>query len=76
MPKKISKSQFEPRSLEYLRRVQQTREELVITEHGSPVLKIIPYQEDAEVCLSTLRKTVMRYEEPLEPVDFETETNS
>jgi len=73
MPEKISKSQFKPRSLEYFRRVEQTGEELVITDHGRPVLKIIPYQEDAEACLSGLRKTVVRYEQPLEPVGEEWE---
>lgn len=65
----ISKSQFKPRSLEYFRRIEQTGEELVITDHGRPVLKIIPYQEDVEACFRGLRSTVLRYEEPLEPVD-------
>lgn len=71
----VSKSQFKPHSLEYFRRIEQTGEELVITDHGRPVLKIIPYVSDPEECLRGLRNTVLRYSEPLEPVglsDWET----
>lgn len=68
MPQSISKSQFKPRSLEFFRRVEQTGEDLVITDHGKPVLKISPYQEDPETCLRGLRGTVLRYDRPLEPV--------
>ncbi len=68
MSTSISKSQFKPRSLEYFRRVEKTGEELVITDHGKPVLKITPYEEDPKACLRSLRGTVLRYEAPFEPV--------
>lgn len=68
MPQTISKSQFKPRSLEYFRRIEQTGEELIITDHGHPVLKIVPYVEDEEALFRGLRNTVLRYDEPLEPV--------
>ena len=73
MTMKMSKSQFKPRSLELFRQIEQSGEELVITDHGRPVLKVIPYREDADECLSVLRDTVLRYERPLEPVDDESE---
>ena len=68
MKQSISKSQFKPRSLEFFRKVEQTGEELVITDHGKPVLKIVPYEEDQEAYFKGLRNTVLQYEAPLEPV--------
>jgi len=68
MPKAVSKSQFKPRSLEYFRQIEQTGEELVITDHGRPVLKVIPYVADPEECFRGLRHTVLKYEDPMEPV--------
>lgn len=55
MPETVSKSPFKPHSLEYFRRVEQTGEELVVTDHGRPVVKIVPYLEDPESCLRRLR---------------------
>lgn len=67
----VSKSQFKPKSLEYFRRIEQTGEELVITDHGRPVLKVIPYMEDPEAPFFGLRNTVLKYEAPLEPADVD-----
>jgi antitoxin (DNA-binding transcriptional repressor) of toxin-antitoxin stability system len=71
MPKTVSKSQFKPRSLEYFRKIQQTGEELVITEHGRPVLKVVPFVEDVEHYFVGLRNTVLKYDRPLDPVGTE-----
>lgn len=64
----VSKSQFKPHSLEYFRKIEQTGEELVITDHGRPVLKIVPYVGDPETCFQGLRNTVLHYDDPLEPI--------
>lgn len=74
--KQVSKSQFKPRSLEYFRAVEQTGEELVITDHGRPVVKVIPYRDDVEERLLALRETVLRYERPFDPVADEDEWES
>jgi len=71
MPQVVSKSRFKPHSLEYFRKIEQTGEELVITDHGRPVLKVIPYVADPEICFRGLRNTVLRYDDPLEPVGVE-----
>jgi prevent-host-death family protein len=68
MSQTVSKSQFKPHSLEYFRRIEQTGEELVITDHGRPVLKVVPYVDDREACFRGLRNTVLKYEEPCAPV--------
>ncbi|NJD38616.1 MAG: type II toxin-antitoxin system prevent-host-death family antitoxin [Geobacter sp.] len=68
MPLALSKSQFKPHALDYFRRVEQNGDEIIITDHGRPVLKVVPYVADPEEPFRGLRNTVLRYEEPLEPV--------
>jgi antitoxin (DNA-binding transcriptional repressor) of toxin-antitoxin stability system len=71
MPQAVSKSQFKPHSLEYFRKIEQTGEELIITDHGRPVLMIVPCVADLEECFRGLRNTVLQYDAPLEPVGVE-----
>ena len=70
MASTISKSALKPNLLEILRRIEKTGKELVITDHGRPVLKIIPFtQSDSVADLGELRNSVLKYEDPLEPVE-------
>lgn len=71
MEQMISKSKFKPRALHYFREIEKTGKELVISDHGKPVLKIVPYVEDPEEALKGLRDTVIKYENPTEPVGLE-----
>lgn len=65
---KVSKSELKPRLFSYLRKVSETGKELVITEHGKPVLKITPILERDQDPLVILRGTIERYDDPEEPV--------
>ena len=67
MVQTVSKSKFKPRALEYFRKIQETGEELVLTDHGTPVLKITAFKPDPAAALKTLRNTVVRFTGPLEP---------
>ena len=67
----VSKSSFKAKALEYFREVESTGKELVITDHGKPVLKIVPYSYDPEEALRALRGSVIHYTDPLEPVGLE-----
>lgn len=71
MEKIVSKSKFKPRALEYFREVEQSGKELIISDHGKPVLKIVPYTHDPLAALKALRNTVARYENPTEPVGLD-----
>jgi len=71
MERVVSKSQFKPRALQYFREVQEKGVELIITDHGKPVIKIIPFVEKPEEALDRLRNTVIKYEDPTEPVGLE-----
>jgi prevent-host-death family protein len=38
----VSKSQLKAKMLEYFRRVEETGQELVVTDNGRPVVKVVP----------------------------------
>jgi prevent-host-death family protein len=67
----ISKSAFKPHALKYFRQVQEKGEEIIITDHSRPVIKIIPYREEATTVLQELRNSVKRYDSPFDPVGGE-----
>ena len=68
---RISKSKFKARALELFREVERTGRPLVVTDHGRPVLRIVPYQEQPDAPLTELRESVVRYDAPTEPVGVE-----
>lgn len=48
-PVTISKSKLKARMLEIFREVEESGQELIVTDHGKPVLKITPIKEKATV---------------------------
>lgn len=68
MALKVSKSKFKPCALEYFRKVEKGEGEIIITDHGRPVLRIMPYSEEPSEVLKMLRGSVLKYEKPTEPV--------
>ncbi len=68
MENTVSKSQFKPKSLQYFRQVEETGKELIITHHGKPVLKVVPYSENQTDVLKALRNSVLKYDNPTDPV--------
>lgn len=71
MEHRVSKSKFKPRALEFFRQVEESGEELVVTDKGRPVVKIVPYRASKAGPATTLRGSVRRYVRPLEPVGAE-----
>lgn len=68
MARMISKSRFKLRALDILREVERTGKEIIITDRGKPVLKVVPYTEKPEAWLKPLRSTVKSYKQPTEPL--------
>lgn len=68
MPTTISKSRFKAHALELFRQVQKSGQPVIITDRGTPVLKLVPFQEDPAAALKVLRDSVVRYRAPTEPV--------
>jgi antitoxin (DNA-binding transcriptional repressor) of toxin-antitoxin stability system len=47
--KKVSKTTLKAKMFEYFRDLEESGEELIITDFGKPVLKVIPYQESKTI---------------------------
>ncbi len=68
MPTTISKSRFKAKALELFRQVERTGQPIIITDRGTPVLKLTPYHEDPAAALNVLRESVVKYTAPTKPV--------
>jgi antitoxin (DNA-binding transcriptional repressor) of toxin-antitoxin stability system len=68
MTEVVSKSQFKAKALEFFRQVEATGEPIVITDNGRPTLEIRRYQQAIRDPLEVLRGSVLRYDDPMEPV--------
>lgn len=64
----ISKSEFKTKALEYFRQVEASGESIIVTDHGKPALEVRPYRGLSRSPLDVLRGSVMRYDNPTEPV--------
>ena len=57
--------------LKIFRQIEQTGEELIVTDHGRPVLKITRYIENQNKNLNQLKGTVLKFHNPTEPVGLD-----
>ncbi len=57
----VAKSQVTAEFAELSREVERTGQELIITDQGKPVLKLVPFAEKTEAILDSLRGSVVRY---------------
>ncbi len=69
----VSKSEFKARALEFFRQVEASGETIVVTDHGKPTLEVRPFRNHERNPLDVLRGSVVRYNDPTEPVDVEWE---
>ena len=67
----VSKSKFKAKALEYFREIEATGQAVIITEHGKPKLEIRPYVDAQRDPFEILRGSVLRYDDPFEPVGVE-----
>jgi antitoxin (DNA-binding transcriptional repressor) of toxin-antitoxin stability system len=68
MAELVSKSQFKAKALEFFRQVEASGTPIVITDNGRPTLEIRRYQQPIRDPLDVLRGSVLRYDDPMEPV--------
>lgn len=64
----VSKSGFKAKALEYFRQVEASGESVIVTDHGTPALEIRPYRCVECHPLDVLRGSVLRYDDPTDPV--------
>jgi len=67
---------FKARCLELMDRVRETGTEYVITKHGEPVAKLVPYRAIKTTSFfGSMKGTVLKYERPFDPIDGEYDIN-
>ena len=64
----VSKSEFKAKALEYLRQVEASGEELIVTDRGNPVVRIVPVRHSEPDARGRLRGALLKYVDPTEPV--------
>ena len=72
----VSKSEFKAKALEFFRQVETSGASLIVTDHGKPTFEVRPYRGLRREPLDVLRGSVMRYDNPTDPVstnDWETD---
>ena len=72
----VSKGALKTRMLEYFRRVQETGEEIVVTDNRVPVLKVVPIKRKlrADEVFADVRSRVRYLENIMEPTTDEWES--
>ncbi|MGE0447732.1 MAG: type II toxin-antitoxin system Phd/YefM family antitoxin [Vicinamibacterales bacterium] len=68
----VGAAQFKATCLELLDRVRESGEDIVVTKHGKPVAKVVPYAEEKPrrtKFIGSMKGTVLRYDRPLDPLD-------
>lgn len=68
----VPAASFKARCLELMDRVRETRETYVVTKHGKPVAKLVPYEDAPDrPFFGCMAGTVLKYERPFDPIDGE-----
>lgn len=69
----VSKSVLKGKMLEYFRQVEETGEELIVTDNGRPVIKVIPIRArtSAAEVFGDVRGRVVYHEDILAPTTDE-----
>lgn len=69
----VSKSALKARMLEYLRKVEETGEELIVTDNNRPVVKVVPIpaRRPAREVFADVRGKVVYREDVLTPTTDE-----
>ena len=73
MTERISKSKLKAKMLEIFRRIEADGEELIVTDHGKPVLRIVPIREKDSVdeLFAEFQGRITYHEDPDTPTTSE-----
>jgi prevent-host-death family protein len=73
---RVAAAEFKATCLELMDRVRETGTEYVVTKHGTPVAKLVPYRERARTgFFGSMKGTVLQYERPFDPIDGDYDIN-
>lgn len=72
----VGAADFKARCLELMDHVRETGSEYVVTKHGVPVAKLVPYVAPRRQPLfGSMKGTVLKYERPFDPIDGDYDIN-
>lgn len=75
-PRAVPAGKFKATCLELMDRVRETGVEYVVTKHGQPVAKLVPYDGAPRPALfGALKGTVLKYDRPFDPVEGDYDIN-
>ena len=62
---------FKTTCLELLSRVRETGVDFVVTKHGKPVARVVPYEpaQGEGTFFGSMKGSLLRYDRPLDPID-------
>lgn len=69
----VAAAEFKTTCLELLDRVRETGVDYVVTKHGTPVARVVPYHvaERSTSFFGSMKGTVVRFDRPFDPIDGE-----
>jgi len=68
-PEEVPATAFKNTCLELIERVQQTREEIVVTKYGRPVAKLVAFEQGKAPLFGHLAGSVTIHGDILAPID-------
>lgn len=67
---RVPAAEFKAKCLELMDRVRETGAEYVVTKHGRPVAKLVPYTDSpGKPFFGSMTGTLLEYERPFDPID-------
>ena len=68
--KQVPAAVFKAHCLELMDVVRESGAVYVVTKHGRPVARLVPYDDpDRKALFGSMKGTVLKYERPLEPIE-------
>ena len=73
----IPAADFKATCLRLMDRVREGRAEYVVTKHGRPIAKLVPYDDEPQrtSLWGAMKGTVQHYERPFDPIDDQWDIN-
>jgi len=67
---RLTAAAFKATCLKLMDRVRETGVEYIVTKHGKPVARLVPYEApDRKPMFGSMKGTVLKYERPFDPID-------
>ena len=67
---RVAAAEFKAKCLELMDHVRERGAEYVVTKHGIPVARLVPYTEPKrKPFFGSMKGTILKYERPLDPIE-------